>query len=126
MEISRLMQYRMLKKEIERQEERLIELKEKEGGHGAIISSMPKGNRIADVTSQLAGRIVDIEASLERDRKELSYITEFIDRLENPEIRLILALKCYDGLSWKEISKKLGYNSEGTPNQKVRRFMNVK
>ena len=66
-----------------------------------------------------------IRANLTRIQRELKHkiydIEEFIEKQENPEIRIILRMYYSEGLTQEEIGRKLGYSRSGIE-KKINRF----
>ncbi len=52
-------------------------------------------------------------------------MNEFLDTIENSEMRQILAMKYINGLSWREIATHLGYADESVPRKKCNRFLKM-
>ena len=78
-----------------------------------IISDMPRGggstesdvDRHLDQELQLRSML---KYSLEKLQKERRKFEEFLNEVEDPELRLILRLRCVNNMSWYEIGEQLG------------------
>ena len=78
-----------------------------------IISDMPRGGGSAesDVDRHLEQELRlrgMLKYSLEKLQEERRKFEEFLDGVEDPELRLILRLRCVNNLSWHEIGEQLG------------------
>lgn len=123
--------YVYIKARIGKVEERLAEL-EQEDGLGALnMDGMPHGStpgnpvaRMALARASLHEQLVRLRADLEE--KELE-IREYIDSLEDEQVKLIIEWRFIDLLDWVEIAGRLedmtGKNIDrSTPGKKMRSF----
>jgi len=66
-------------------------------------------------------KITRMLAELERKKEE---IIDFIMSIDDPQIRLIIKLRCYDRLSWNAVADKVGgMNTEYTVKKRFYRFL---
>lgn len=113
------------RKEIQRIEKRLLDIengarvKDKVyGGEGGWQSFVIEGVPIPDYERQkilLAskkkcldreiGQLTDYITQLNKERYE---VMEFITRLESPELRRIITLRCIERHKWHEVAKRMG------------------
>ena len=78
-----------------------------------IISDMPKGgsstesdvDRHLEQDLRLRGML---KYTLEKLQEERRKFEEFLNGVEDPELRLILRLRCVNNLTWHEIGEQLG------------------
>ncbi len=82
----------------------------------------------SDRTGDDASSLVDEKAKLQKQIKELEQlrteITDWIDRIRNPRIKLALLLRFVDGCTWQEVADKIGgTETEYAIAHAVRRFV---
>lgn len=129
---SELMGYIYIKARIARVEERIAEL-EQESGLGSLnMDGMPHGSTPGDPVARMAiaraalhEQLVRLRADLKEKERE---IREYINSVENEEIKLIIEWRFIDLLDWYEIAGRLedltGKNVDrSTPGKKMRRFL---
>lgn len=123
--------YVYIKARIGKVEERLAEL-EQEDGLGALnMDGMPHGSTPGDPVARMAlaraslhEQLVRLRADLEEKERE---IREYIDSVEDEQVKLIIEWRFIDLLDWVEIAGKLedmtGKNVDrSTPGKKMRSF----
>lgn len=88
-ELSRL---HWLGRDIEREQRQLDGLRERGAGDEAELD-------------ELARRL---ETHLRQSRREYVRLTEYIQSVADPQMRLILHLRYVNGLSWRQIAQRLG------------------
>ena len=123
--------YVYIKARIGKVEERLAEL-EQEDGLGALnMDGMPHGSTPGDPVARMAlaratlhEQLVRLRADLEEKERE---IREYIDSLEDEQVKLIIEWRFIDLFDWVEIAGRLedmtGKNVDrSTPGKKMRRF----
>ena len=127
-----LMGYNFIKARIEKVNERIAEL-ELEAGLGSVnLDGMPHGSTPGDPVARMAiaraalhEHLVRLCAELkEKERK----IREYIDSVDNEEVKLIIEWRFIDLLDWYEIAGKLeevtGKNVDrSTPGKKMRKYL---
>lgn len=105
-----------LKKLIDRDELRLLELKSKLGPGAMQITGMPRGgggakNKIEEVVP-LA---IEIEQKITEERNqyiaEQRRIEEYLNSIDDYQIRLIMLHRFVDLLRWEQIAAKIGGNN---------------
>ncbi len=78
-----------------------------------------EGNRLKNTAQGL--KITRMLLELERKKEE---IIDFIMSIDDPQIRLIIKLRCYDRLSWNAVADKVGgMNTEYTVKKRFYRFL---
>lgn len=124
--------YIYLKARIAKVEERIAEL-EQENGLGSLnMDGMPHGStpgdpvaRIGIARAELHQQLVRLRADLKEKERE---IREYIDTIEDEEVKLIIEWRFIDLLDWQEIAGNLedlrGKNVDrSTPGKKMRNFL---
>ena len=122
-----LSQLYYLNREIEEQQRRLAEL-EAASSCGTVITGMPKCQKITDKLAEYAVEIADLKISIDLNMKkcfyELNRLNRYINSLDDSRIRLVLALRYINGLSWKQIALSIGGgNTEKGVQMIVKRFL---
>lgn len=127
-----LMGYIYLKARIAMVEERIEEL-EQENGLGSLnMDGMPHGStpgdpvaRMATARAELHGQLLRLRADLNEKERE---IRDYINSVENEEIKLIIEWRFIDLLDWYEIAGRLEdltgkHVDRSTPGKKMRKFL---
>lgn len=77
-------------------------------------SDMPKGN-IRDTTEYIDDYLDErqqlqdmLRYSLQRLQKERLKMEKFLNTINDAEIRLIIRLRCVNGMNWREIGEEMG------------------
>ena len=127
-----LMGYTYIKARIERIERRIAEL-ELEGGLGAVnMDGMPHGTTPGDPVARMAIARVALHERLVRLRAELIEkeleIQEYIDSVEDEEVKLIIEWRFIDLLNWCAIAENLAEMTgepvdRTTPAKKIKKFL---
>ena len=123
-----LCQLYYLNREIEEQQRRLAELEAAATSCGAIITGMPKAHSVSDKLAEYAVEIADSKALLDLNLKkcfyELNRLNRYINSIDDSQIRIILALRYINGLSWKQIAHSIGGgNTEKGVQMIIKRFL---
>ena len=123
--------YVFIKARIAKVEERIAEL-EQESGLGSLnMDGMPHGSTPGDPVAAMAIARASLHEQLLRLRADLKEkereIREYIDSVENEEIKLIIEWRFIDLLDWYEIADKLeemkGKNVDrSTPRKKMQKY----
>ena len=117
-----------------------IEELEQENGLGSVnLDGMPHGStpgdpvaRMAIARASLHADMKRLKADLEERRAELTKkereIREYIDSVENEEVKLIIEWRFIDLLDWYEIAGRLEdvtgkYVDRSTPGKKMRKYL---
>ena len=127
-----LMGYTYIKARIERIERRIAEL-ELEDGLGAVnMDGMPHGSTPGDPVARMAIARVALHERLVRLRAELIEkeleIQEYIDSVEDEEVKLIIEWRFIDLLNWCAIAENLAEMTgeavdRTTPAKKIKKFL---
>ena len=96
----------------------------------AQISDMPRAQPINDKIGTYAAQIADLKAELEikvyRCCQEFLRLNRYIEEVEDRQMRIILALRYIQGLTWQQIAHKIGKNDEQYPRKKHNTFFRKK
>ena len=124
--------YSFIKARIEKVEERVAEL-EQENGLGSVnLDGMPHGSTPGDPVARMAiaratlhEHLTKLLAELKEKERE---IREFIDSVENEEVKLIIEWRFIDLLDWYEIAGNLEdmtgkHVDRSTPGKKLRKYL---
>jgi hypothetical protein len=110
MTVKRLQQLQYIRKLIEKERERVADLRESLGTRSPVISDMPKGSGARDKLGEVMPVIVDKEAGiadlLQKLEAEERILTDWIMQT-SPKIQLICRLRFIDGLSWEDVADAL-------------------
>lgn len=101
-----------VKREIDKLYKELADLKQQSFVKPINISDMPRGGVSKDLFVEYTNSILELEdmiryslMKLQRERKK---IEQFLDTIKEPELRLIIRLRCVNNMNWKEIGKEVG------------------
>ena len=124
--------YSFIKARIEKVEERLAEL-EQENGLGSVnMDGMPHGStpgdpvaRMAIARASLHEHLTKLLAELKEKERE---IREYIESVDNEEVKLIIEWRFIDLLDWYDIAGNLEeltgkYVDRSTPGKKMRKYL---
>ena len=124
--------YTFIKARIKKVKNRLAEL-EQENGLGSVnMDGMPHGSTPGDPVARMAIARASLHEHLTRLLAELKEkereIREYIESVENEEVKLIIEWRFIDLLEWYEIAGKLeemtGKNVDrSTPVKKMRKYL---
>lgn len=124
-----LSQLYYLNQEIERDQERLDELRRKSIGlSGGELTGVPSGNRFESQVERYVAEIVDLEAiisaKITQCLHERSRLERFIADIPDSLIRQILTLRFIDGFSWRGVAERIGgNNTEDSVRMSCKRFL---
>lgn len=85
--------------------------------HTVPVTGLPPSNNVKSLQ--------DYELSLSIQKQE---IENYVNSIEDKEIRTIISLRYIRGkkrMSWQAIAMKLGYQSEHTPKNKLKKFFKI-
>ena len=129
---SELRGYVFIKARIAKVEEQLAEMEQEDGLGSVNMDGMPHGTTPGDPVARMAIARAAIREHLERlyaDLKEKEReIREYIDSVDNEEMKLIIEWRFIDLLDWYEIAGRLedmtGKNVDrSTPGKKMRKYL---
>ena len=123
--------YRFITARIEKVKERLAEMRQENGLGSVNMDGMPHGSTPGDPVARMAiaraalhEHLVRLLAELEEKERE---IREYIESVENEEVKLIIEWRFIDLLDWYEIAGRLedltGKNVDRTtPAKKLKKY----
>lgn len=101
-----------LKREIERDKERLRELEARAEGLGAPLTGAPGGGGASDTVGRYAAEAADvcraIDGKVRRCWTELQRLTRYIDAVEDSLMRQILTARYIEGKTWNQVADSIG------------------
>ena len=94
-----------------------------------VITGMPSGNDIDDIVGRSIAEIDNLRDVLKqrvkRHLNQVNKINEFIDSIDDPQIRMIISLRYINCLSWNQVAASIGGgNSEDSVKKVVYRYLN--
>jgi len=123
-----LSQLYYLNREIEEQQRRLAELEAVATSCTATITGFPKANNISDMLAEYAVEIADLKALLDLNLKkcfhELNRLNQYIQSVDDSQMRMLLSLRYINGFSWRQIAFSIGGgNTDEGVRQMAHRFI---
>ena len=113
-ELSRLY---YLRKEIEEQQHRLIELESSVSGCSSKINGLPNGCGFSDKIGNYVAQIADLKLLLELNLRkcfyELERLNRYVNSIDYSLIRQIIICRFEKCMSWQQIGRKIGGNNTG-------------
>ncbi len=100
-----LSQLNYLKKEIKMHQERLTELNALAEIKSSAITGMPMSKSISDRIGYSVIKIISIKDALSKLCEEL---TDYIENVDDPIIRMILTYRYVNNFSWEKTASKIG------------------
>ena len=123
----KLSQLFYLNREIEQLKTRLVELECAATSCTAQITGMPHASGISDKVGKYGVEIADLKDLLEFNLKkcfsELNKLNQYIQGIDDSEIRMILSLRYINGLSWQQVAFSIGEYDEQYPRRKHNSFL---
>lgn len=101
-QLSRL---RDLKKEIKMYQERLAELQSLSEVKSSVLTGMPVSKSVSDKIGYSVIKIINTKNTLTKLCEE---ITEYIENVDDPIIRIILTYRYINNFSWEKTAFKIG------------------
>lgn len=101
-QLSRL---RDLKKEIKMYQERLAELQSLSEAKSSVLTGMPVSKSVSDKIGYSVIKIINTKNTLTKLCEE---ITEYIENVDDPIIRMILTYRYINNFSWEKTAFKIG------------------
>ena len=115
-----------LEKQIDRIEKDGNVIDKVRGGEGGLQSfkiegfPYPEYNRKKTLLYARKATLVELEMEL---LETLNQVEEFIASIKDSHIRRIVNLRVIDGLSWNEVARRIGGNTEDSVRKAFERFM---
>ena len=127
MTVKELSQLYWLRREIEEQQRRLVELETLATNCTSRITGMPQGRGVSDKLAKYTAEIADLRGLIDINLKkcfyELKRLTRYINGLDDSQIRQILSLRYINGLSWQQVAFTIGEHDEQYPRRKHNTFL---
>ena len=101
-QLSRL---RDLKKEIKMYQERLAELQSLSEVKSSVLTGMPVSKSVSDKIGYSVIKIINTKNTLTKLCEE---ITDYLDNVDDPIIRMILTYRYINNFSWEKTAFKIG------------------
>lgn len=112
MTVKELQQLFYLEKIIQHEQDRLDELRASVGLHSPGLSDMPKAPGARDKLGDTVPKIVDQEEEIAREIEHYSAVREkllnYINRVPNARIKMIMILRFIDQKPWQEVADIIG------------------
>lgn len=110
--IEELRQIYYINKEIESLYKELAELRQQSFIKPVAASDMPRGGEHKDMLMEYTNEVLEIENliqySLLRLQRERKKAERFLAEVEDPEMRLIIRLRCINNMTWEDIGTEIG------------------
>lgn len=101
-----------INKEIKSLQLELAELKQKNFYKPNLISDMPRGGGAKEPNLEYVNDVLLLEDlinySLRKLQHERKKIEDFLETVEDPELRLIMRLRAVNNMKWEDIGNELG------------------
>ncbi|MBR6029190.1 MAG: hypothetical protein IKP40_08860 [Clostridia bacterium] len=112
MTVQELQQLFYLNKLIEHERERLEDLRSALSLQSPMLTDMPKAPGVRDKIGELVPAIVDQEAEIARSlrayQETRDRLLNYIHRVPNARIKMIMMLRFIDQKSWQEVADAIG------------------
>ena len=121
MTMKRLEQYRVLRREIEHDEERISALGEMRQAvcrYGNRIQTNRHADSVADYVEYLEQISQYLYQNKTRCAMELLCILDFINQIQDSQLREIFKLRFLDGYAWGAVARRLGNAGDGSTERK--------
>ena len=120
-----------LKKDIESQSSRLLELETVATSITTKITGLPNVKGITDKVGKYAAEIADLKQTIDINLKkcffELNRLTKYIQEVEDPLIRQIMTYRYINGFNWQKTAINIGgNNSEDSLKKQLYRYLKNK
>lgn len=127
MTINELSKYHSTKIEIQQLENSIMELETTIIGASKITGmTITKSNSTSNPTERIGMKLVRLKNKLEIKKEllidELNKIEDFLETVEDSEIRVIIRERFIDGKTWQEISRKI-ITDRSTPYYKLKKYL---
>lgn len=122
-----LSQLYYLNREIELLKNRITELECIATSSTSKITGMPHVTGVSDKVGKYAAEIADLKELLDLNLRkcfyELNRLNRYIASIEDSEMRLIMALRYVNGLSWQQVAFSIGEHDEQYPRRKHNKYL---
>lgn len=128
--IEELRQIYYINKEIESLYKEIAELRQQSFIKPVTASDMPRGSEPKDMLMEYTNEVLEIENliqySLLRLQRERKKAERFLAEVEDPEMRLIIRLRCINNMSWYQIGDEVGIDRRTASKKFYNYFKNIK
>ena len=118
-----------LNREIEEQQRRLNELEALATSCTSQITGLPKALGLSDKLAKYVVEIADLKALLDLNLKkcfyELNKLNRYIASVEDSQMRMILAFRYVNGLTWQQVAYSIGHYDESFVRRKHDNFLKL-
>ena len=105
--------YPKARRDVERLEEQLEELRANKMSLKVVNDGMPKGSGTSDL-SAYAARMDELERSLTEKRyiriQEFAKVQDAIEEMEDDQEKLLLTYRYLRGMTWEKVMEKMNYS----------------
>jgi len=128
MTLKELSQLYYLNREIEKDKERLADLRSRAAGFSpSSLSGPPHGNGSGSKIERIIEDIVDLEAIILAKQEacihERNRLEHWIADIDDSLLRMIFALRFVDCLSWRQVAFHIGNNTEDSVKKACYRYL---
>jgi len=121
-----LKQLYWLRKEIKQIDKKLKKLENMSLINSPITTGLPFGNNKSDIVANYSCNIADLKSKLKEKKQkyidDATRVEEFIDNIEDSQIRQIFRFRHIDGLSWDDIAGEM-YMARKTVTRKYYKYL---
>lgn len=115
MTVRELSQLYYLKKLIDRDAERLVELESRLQPGSMTLTGMPHSPNVKSTMEEVVPLIVDLREKITKEQKnyiaQKIVIEDYIQTVDDMQIRLIMSYRFVDLLTWNQTALKIGGNN---------------
>jgi len=128
MKLHDLSQLYYLEKFIQREEQRLDDMRSRLTSIGPKLSGMPAKPGASDAIGDTVPKIVDLMRKIQEERAELetekAELESYLRCIQDTQLRLIFILRFVDLKSWNDVAAHIGGgNTEGSVKQACYRYL---
>ena len=121
--------YPKARRDVERLEEQLEELRANKMSLKVVNDGMPKGSGTSDL-SAYAARMDELERSLIEKRyiriQEFAKVQDAIEEMEDDQEKLLLTYRYLRGMTWERVAEKMNYSWQHVHKIHARALQNFK
>lgn len=112
MTVEELSEIYYINKEIKSLQLELAQLQQKNFYKNNIMSDMPRGGEAKEASFEYVNQVMELEDLLNYSLRKLQYqrrkVEEFLNTVEDAELRLIMRLRAVNNMRWEDIGRELG------------------
>ena len=119
-----------LRDKLEKARETVATLRQKALPGASALTGMPHTPGVSAKVGDLAAEIADMDAYIQYIEAEIKAneppLLDFIQSIEDPQVRIIFRLRFIRGMTWKEVSQVLGqFTTERSVSQICYKYLNA-